>query len=165
MQSSVCVLRNIMIVSAILSVTPTGSESASARELILCRSAEKEPEIIVSLSSFRRFGQTFNCIKGEFVVDLSGCAPNGAYGLHAPMGSAALLGAVKRWQDYADHRGGITSNYITDAEIYFAGGFNSPESGYEEEWSFLIKRLTGEAELKQSKKVSRYRCEKKARKI
>jgi hypothetical protein len=138
---------------------------SAAKEVILCKSDSFPREVTLVLSSFQRFGHTFNCVNGPFVVNSSGCAPNGAFGLHAPTGSAALVGVVKRWQDYAQHLGGITSNYVTDTEIYFSGGFNGPGSGYEEEWSFSVSRLTGKATLKQKADAAELSCEKSARKF
>lgn len=141
------------------------SSVSFAQEFLLCRARNAPTEVTITLSAFRKFGHAFNCVNGAFVVDLSGCAPNGAYGLHLPTGSAALVSVVTRWQDYYDHRGGITGNFVSSTEIYFSGGFNSPESGYEEEWSFTISRLTGAARLKQKDSILEYDCEKRVRKF
>jgi hypothetical protein len=78
------------------------------------------------------------------------CAPNGAYGLSAPTGSAELVGVVDRWQDYANHSGGVVSHFANADTIYFAGGFNWPDNGgLTDKWSFTVNRLTGHAELKE----------------
>jgi hypothetical protein len=126
--------------------------------IILCRS-KGGSDVIITLSDFKRFGRTFNCISGTFVADLTPCAPNGAYGLSAPTGSAGLTGVVDRWQDYRDHTGGVTSNYVNSHEIYFEAGFTGAGSGYAESWHFSVSRLTGVAHLELSDgSASSYSC-------
>jgi hypothetical protein len=146
--------------------------TTSAREQILCTHPGK-PDVVITLGATRQFGRTLNCISGDFIADLTPCAPDGAYGLSAGTGSAPLVAVVNRWQDYMTHLGGVTSNFINDHEIYFSAGFNSPLSnttinqnraavglppiaggdkipdtgGYKEHWSFSLSRLTGKAEL------------------
>jgi hypothetical protein len=150
---------------------------ATAKEQILCEIAGK-PNVVITLGAKRQFGRMLNCISGDFIVDLTPCAPNQGFGLSAGTGSAALVAVVNRWQDYATHLGGVTGNFVNDHEIYFSGGFNSPRSdttinqnrasigmppipggdkvpdgqGYRELWSFSLSRLTGKAELKQKDK-------------
>jgi hypothetical protein len=149
--------------------------TASAKEQILCRHPGKH-EVVITLGATRQFGRVLNCIDGDFIVNLTPCAPDGAYGLSAGTGSVPLVAIVDRWQDYATHDGGVASNFTSGHEIYFSGGFNVPpfnktineyraevgsppidggdkvpdiQQGYKESWSFSLSRLTGEAELKQ----------------
>lgn len=132
-----------------------------AAEKILCKQRHGGPDVVITLSEFKKFDRTFNCISGKFVSDSSGCAPDGAFGLHAPTGGAELVEVVDRWQDYTDHLGGITSNFVTGEKIYFSGGFNSPSSGYKDAWNFTVSRLTGEAQLAESDgEKSLYSCQK-----
>ena len=86
----------------------------------------------------------------------------------------SLAGLVDRWQDYANHLGGIASNLTNDHEIYFSGGFNTPITnatinqnrasvglppipggdrvpggqGYNAAWEFRVSRLTGKLNSK-----------------
>jgi cytochrome bd-type quinol oxidase subunit 1 len=76
------------------------------------------------------------------------CAPEGAFGLSAATGSAALVAVADRWQDYMDHIGGVASHFVAADKMAFSGGFNGPSSGYVEIWSFTVSRITGKAELK-----------------
>ena len=128
-----------------------------------------------------------NCISGDFIVELTPCAPNSEFGLSAPTGGATLVGTVERWQDYTTHFGGVSGNSIDDHGMFFSGGFNSPSSdnminqnrasvglpplpdgnkipegqGYEQLWSFSINRLTGKAILKEKSKADTvYTCKK-----
>lgn len=136
-----------------------------AKEFIVCQ-RQGASDIVVTLAEFARFGRVFNCIAGEFVTDLSGCAPDGAFGLHAPTGSAALVGVVSRRQDYSDHTGGITSHFVTSHAMSFAGGFNARGSGYQEAWRFSMNRSTGTGKLEQGTAAPRkYACAKAARKF
>jgi hypothetical protein len=120
--------------------------SGSAKEQILC-SHVGDSDIVITLGATRQFNRTLNCIQGNFVVDITPCAPAGAYGLSAPTGSAELVGVVDRWQDYARHNGGVTQHFVNDHEIYFSGGFTNAGSGYKKSWSFSVSRLTGAATL------------------
>jgi hypothetical protein len=150
---------------------------ALAQNTILCKSNEPDSqivvtlgstktfssktEVVVTLNSFKKFGRIFNCIDGEFVFNLSGCAPDGAFGLHRSTGKADLTRVVDRWQDYSDYIGTITSNGISDNVIYFSGASNSPIDGYIESWSYSISRVTGNAQLKTKDKVlATYQCAK-----
>jgi hypothetical protein len=76
---------------------------ATAKEQILCEIAGK-PNVVITLGAKRQFGRILNCISGDFIVDLTPCAPNQGFGLSAGTGSAALVAVVNRWQDYATHR-------------------------------------------------------------
>ena len=76
------------------------------------------------------------------------------------------MGVVDRWQDYGQHLGGITNNGVSDTEIYFSGGFNSPSSGYEKKWTFIVSRLTGNAQLNESgQDETSYQCSKVSKKF
>lgn len=157
-----------------------------AKEQILC-SHTGRPDVVITLGANKQFGRILNCISGDFIADMTPCAPDGGYGLSAGTGSAPLIAIVDRWQDYATHTGGIASNFTNAHSISFSGGFNSPTSdttinqnrasaglppipggdkvpegqGYEEFWSFTLSRLTGKAELKEKgKPVLTYNCRK-----
>jgi hypothetical protein len=121
---------------------------ASARQVISCQRAGS-PDTVITLGASTQFNRILDCITGDFVADMTACAPNGAYGLSAPTGSAELVGVVDRWQDYANHSGGVVSHFANADTIYFAGGFNWPDNGgLTDKWSFTVNRLTGHAELK-----------------
>ena len=152
-------------------------DMATAKEQILCESAGN-PNVVITLGAKRQFGRLLNCISGDFIADLTPCAPDQGFGLSAPTGSAALVAIVDRWQDYATHLGGVAGNFVNGQKIYFSGGFNSPQSdttinqnrasvgmppipggdkvpdggGYQELWSFSLSRLTGKAELQKKDK-------------
>lgn len=127
---------------------------------ILCTTSNA-PDIVVTLSDHREFDRDMNCVAGEFVVDMSGCAPDGGYSLASPTGAPVVIEIVDRWQDYRDHVGGVTRNAVDSNSIYFAGGFIGPISGYSEKWALSISRLTGEGKLLHAGVASPYQCEKR----
>jgi hypothetical protein len=133
------------------------SSASGADKLILCVSS-KANDVVISIGSDEVFGQSVSCIAGDFAVDITPCAPDGAYALSAPTGSAAIVEIVDRWQDYGDHIGGVTSHFVSDDEIYFEGGFMGPESGYSESWHFSTSRLTGRGELWVADVETSYEC-------
>lgn len=127
--------------------------------LIHCVGANDNQVVTVEFNAREFEGYMLNCVSGSFVVDMSGCAPDGAYGLSYPTGSAGLRTIVNRWQDFADHNGGVTNNYVTATEVRFSGGFHYRGDGYNEKWVFLIDRLTGGAVLNEGGSETRYVCQ------
>jgi hypothetical protein len=122
---------------------------SATQQLILCQRAGA-PDTVITLRASKQFDRTLDCIAGDFVADMTPCAPNGGYGLSAPTGGAELVGVVNRWQDYADHMGGVVSHFANASTIYFGGGFNWPDAGgLSDKWSFTVNRATGKAELKE----------------
>jgi hypothetical protein len=134
----------------------TAATSAPVQEQTLCQHPGS-PDVVITFGASRQFDRTLDCIAGDFISDMTPCAPNGGYGLSAPTGSADLIGVVDRWQDYADHSGGVVSHFANAETIYFAGGFNWPDNGgLTDKWSFTVHRLTGKAELKEFSGKSPY---------
>src|SRR3984893_8689632 len=100
-------------------------QPASSATFIRCKSS-KDGVVTITLNAMKKFSSSLNCISGNFVVDLTPCAPNGGFGLSYPTGSASLSGVVKRWQDYGNHLGGVTGNRIDRSSILFKGVLMSP---------------------------------------
>jgi hypothetical protein len=137
MDKQVCLLASVMMLV---------TAGATAKELILCKSPSSS-DIVISIDDRKFSNRSIDCIKGSFVSDMTPCAPPNAYGLSAPTGSAELVGLADRWQDYANHLGGITGHSLTADSIEFSGGFNSGGGGYHELWRFEASRLTGAGKL------------------
>lgn len=133
--------------------------SASSGKFIQCTQPNSEKIVNIEIAARLFQGSSLNCISGDFVVDMSGCAPDGGYGLHISTGSAALERVVMRWQDYTDHFGGVVSNSVSPTQIRFTGGFHFPGSGYREKWSFSIDRLTGLGALRQDNRETSFICQ------
>ncbi len=134
---------------------------AAEKEFILCTQEKDGSEVIIKVNSFEYENQPIHCISGDFVVDVAGCTPSGGFGLSPGVGQPVLSGVVDRWQDYMNHVGGVTSGGVGDTSISFSAGFNSPDSGFKDMWSFELNRLTGKAKLKESNKIEKtYTCKK-----
>ena len=130
-----------ILIAAMLGLPRPGA----AEELIECKNDSMKA--VVSLNSFAKFGRMLSCVRGPFINDLTPCAPNGEFGLSYRKANSTIVDVVSRSQDYSSHVGGVTSHYVNDTEIYFSGGFNSPDVGYDEAWSIRIDRLNGTADL------------------
>lgn len=83
-----------------------------------------------------------NCISGDWIYDMTPCAPKGGWGLSSPMGKAVIVNVVYRWQDFSNHDGGIVGNIINDSEIIFEGGSHY-SSMWRSKWQFKVSRVTG----------------------
>lgn len=141
------------------------ASTAFAKDQILCKPSERGSDVVITLSSFEKFGRTFNCVSGDFVVDLSGCAPPGAFAIHAPTGTAPIVDVVDRWQDLDQHTGGVMYHVATDEILLFDGGYVG-FSGWKSNWKFSVSRLTGVGKLTQtSGPAKQFKCRKAAQKF
>jgi hypothetical protein len=101
-------MTRLIILLMIVSV----SSNASAKELLLCQS-QGNADVVISLKDRQAFRHNLDCISGDFISDMTPCAPEAGFGLSAPTGRASLVAVVDRWQDYIDHLGGVAGHYIT----------------------------------------------------
>jgi hypothetical protein len=117
---------------------------ALAEAFLLC-SAQGKSDLVLEIDAVA-FNEdvVLSCVSGDFIADLTPCAPDGGFGLSAPTGSSALVGVVYRWQDYADHTGGVVFYQSSPSEYVFSGGF-AFFGEYREEWTVSVSRLTGSA--------------------
>ena len=98
--------RNVSVGRLVIVIASLGIyTTADAKDAILCVS-KNAPEVVITLNAERMLTRNVSCISGEFVVDMTPCAPNGGYGLSYPTGEARLSRIVSRWQDYGNHHGG-----------------------------------------------------------
>lgn len=136
------------IVVGLAALAASGSPVTAAE--VLC-THEGGADVTIALSSRESFGHKLSCIAGDFVEDMTPCAPDGGYGLSAPTGDARLVGVAMDWREpaYANHiNGGVTQFFSTPAKYYFAGGVMGwPRPGLNENWRFEVSRLTGEGTL------------------
>lgn len=155
-------MKQVALASAILLI----SQFAAAQEQLLCKAnAQGGGDIVVSLAAESKFGRVLNCISGDFIADMTPCAPTGGFGLSYPTGAASLSGVVDKRQDYKGHQGGVTGSVVGAFEIRFLGGFNSPDSGFQRDWEFIANRLTGNGTLKLEKRpATKYACTKTKKK-
>ncbi len=143
-----------------LSLKKLDTKLDEASPPIICKAIAKESDVIISLSSESKFGRALNCISGDFAVDLTPCAPSGAYGLSAPTGSADLIRVANGWRDFEDHIGGVVGSFVSADQLSFTGGF-AGINGYRQDWEFSVSRLTGNGQLKLGKdRAVKYRCSK-----
>lgn len=135
--------------------------NAVAKDVIRCEGRGADP-ITITMDARKNGNLTLHCIAAKFIYDMTPCAPSNGFGLSAPTGSGALVDIVYRWQEFADHIGGVIANVNKETELTFAAGFNSPGSGYTEMWRFMVDRVTGEGLLFQTEDkkttIKNYSC-------
>lgn len=130
------------VVALLLTLVPT---VALAKDIIECRRKGKEPiRIVFDAEMFE--GRKLSCLEGNFIADITPCAPNGGFSLSRPTGLATIAAVVDRWQDTMDHLGGVTGFFASDTTITFTGSFVGNSS--HELWSFDVDRVTGIGKLK-----------------
>lgn len=157
--------------------------SSTAQVHILCRlNSEKDvvvniedrtialnskEEVVVTLNSFKKGEYTFNCLNSSFVFNMGGCAPDSSYALYGSTGRASLYKVIKRWQELSEYSSfGVVYNGVSDTEISFDAGRIDEAKGLKSNWSFLVSRLTGNAELKTARGVIvNYNCVKTDKKF
>lgn len=155
-----------LIPPAILCSSPANA----AVDILRCTSKDR-PEITITIGE-RKLNRLVACIAGEFVVDMTPCAPNHGYGLSYPTGSASLSKIVDRWQDYGDHFGGVASFNANPAQMSFTGGWMGSD-GMTTNYTFVIDRTTGKADLEatdqsttdEKKYTAKYVCAKMKQKF
>jgi hypothetical protein len=90
-------VRSLTFFGVFLAATSISASSFSD-EQILCTTSSK-PDVAITLRAITKLNRVLDCMSGDFISDLTPCAPNGAYSLSAPTGAAGLVGIVDRWQD------------------------------------------------------------------
>ena len=149
---------------AVVAIALVAAAPAVAADVIVCKSPDYS-DVLITINDSKRLGRMVSCIKGDFIADMTPCAPNGGYGLSYPTGNANLAKIVDRWQDYGGHLGGITGFSINRDAIKFDGGFFS-SGNWSDRWRFSVNRLTGEAALQlNDDKELKFTCSKASQKF
>ncbi len=84
-----------------------------------------------------------NCIDGDFIYDLTPCAPNNMWSLSRGIGLPEIVEYTTRDQTMFDWNAGHAGVRVSAAEIFFSGGFYSQET-----WSFKVDRISGRGTLR-----------------
>lgn len=129
----------------------------SIETLIGCENSEGDRLVVVEFEAQKFEGRALNCVSGPFVVDMSGCAPDGAWTLHSPTGLAHIERVVDRWQDYGTHTGGIVHHWISASAIHFSGNF-AGFGGLTPLWTLMIDRIDGIGTLEREGTVEELSC-------
>lgn len=134
---------------ALLAITIATDANASS-QIIRCERPRSEP-IAITLDADHQYGASLNCVSSGFIFDMTPCAPTNGWGMSAPTGIGALVGVARRWQEYADHVGGLTYSAIDGTRMLFTGGYHGLDGKTEEYWSIDIDRVTGKGMVKLNK--------------
>ncbi len=124
---------------------------AVAATVVHCTAPGQSP-VTIALDSQRTMGRMLSCISGDFIEDMTPCAPSGAWSLSAPTGTAAIVGFANRWQEYQQHHGGVIGFNESAEKLRFEGFFREPPDTDTDPWSFSVDRLSGKAFLTQPAK-------------
>ena len=134
-----------MIRSLLVLLVLSASVTPSMAGTVVC-SAQGRADVILDLDGETMLGRRVSCIRGDFLVDLTPCAPAGAWGLSAPTGVAPLVKITRSRREAEAHLGGIARHWRTPTRIGFEGGFRgSGETS--DAWSFVVDRRSGSASL------------------
>ena len=119
-----------------------------------------DSQVRIRLASRVHNGVQLNCIDGDFVQDSSGCAPQGAFALHAPTGSGAIGELVDRLSADLPHTGIAIGNsrlgeHIDFNASYLSGGDGTPPVV---SWCFGVNRTTGAGRLMTPGRRADYLC-------
>jgi hypothetical protein len=141
-------MRTLMVAA----VTVISAMPAIAAETIRCI-APGQPDVFLSLDATRMLGRTVSCIAGDFIADMTSCAPRGAFGLSAPTGRVPLVEIVTPAQGYADHFGGVIGYFVDGSALKFMAGFHSfaKDELLHDSWQFTLDRTTGKGVLRLNK--------------
>ena len=145
---------------------PTNAFSHDYTSLIECKSDNASP-ILIELWKPSEVENLLHCVNGDFIVDMTPCAPDGGWGLSRGTGLADLSEVTSSWQEAHDHTSGKLSAWVGMTSIKFTA--NHGEGIVDANsflWELTLDRVTGEAELKDSmREVRFYSCELVARKF
>lgn len=132
----------------------------STARLIKCKSEESSP-LFVELWKPSEFGELLHCVKGDFVADMTSCAPDGGWGLSRGTGLAGLSEITSSWQVAFGHRSGKMSANIGMTSLWFTANHGEGiGDAHSFQWELDLDRVTGGAELRvRDKKTQRYSCE------
>ena len=122
-----------------------GTSVASAEGLVECKATGRVVMITMGTATYNN--QKLNCITSDFIDSLTPCAPVGGFTLSTPDGKPPIVKVVTKREDFGQFSGGVVEHELSDARIYFEGGFNSPADGYKKAWSFEVNRVSGRGTL------------------
>lgn len=99
--------------------------------------------VTIELDSKNIKGKRVSCIDGDFIYDLTPCAPNGFYSLSRGTGVPEIVEYTASDRVALSRTAGYTLFRADKSSIYFGGGFNSTETR-----AFRVDRLTGSGTLR-----------------
>lgn len=126
--------RRLAITAPLLLAFLTNADASSS---IKCLSPNGSP-ITIRIESSKYQNEILNCIDGDFIYDLTPCAPNGKYALSRPTGSVDIVEVTESDKVMFNWNGGYTQSIVNSDEIFFGGGFYASET-----WYFKVDRETG----------------------
>jgi hypothetical protein len=108
-------------------------------------------DIYISVNSRSAFGRQLSCIHGEFVSDLTPCAPANGFSLSAPTGTGRIVQVFDKWPELANQLGGVTQFESTNDSYTFTGHQPVPTKlsivSRRMVWAFHVSRLSGHGML------------------
>lgn len=150
---------NVLAFFAIISAS-----AANASELISCSPTFKRGDpVTISLNSKSKFGKSLSCIR-TMAAEGETCAPNGGTSLLFSTGLGSISRIFEHPNDTFGHAGPMISFFMSADRITFNGGNFNGRNAWTMNWSFVVNRISGLADLKADRTVGvpsgRYRCKK-----
>jgi hypothetical protein len=143
--------RSIAIVMSISTVIVLGTvNSALGNDAIRCV-RPGSGDIYISVNSRSAFGRQLSCIHGDFVSDMTPCAPANGLSLSAPTGDGRIVQVFDKWPEVAHQLGGVTQFEATGDSYTFTGYQPVPTKlsivSRRMVWAFHVSRLSGHGML------------------
>lgn len=116
-------------------------------EVIKCVRAGSA-DIVVSIDSRESLGRRLSCVYGDFVSDMTPCAPKGGFSMSAPTGDARIVQLFDKWpQILPGNLGGVTQfEWSNDSYVFTGYQPTSMLKGMVSRrmvWAFRVSRLSG----------------------
>jgi hypothetical protein len=147
----------------ILAVCMLSSFAAAGDLNLMCRS-EGQDRFWIETKFDQKFNQTLYCISGgDFVVDLTACAPTGGWGLSQGTGAAKLVYVTKDKVIADEHFYGRVRADVDAVRMEFSAYFGRdiPSGSADLIWRVRIDRKTGHAQVEDflEKRNNPYICQ------
>ncbi|HEY4202621.1 MAG TPA: hypothetical protein VGM83_18880 [Devosiaceae bacterium] len=137
-------MRISIIAAALLGSMITTSQAASFQSC----TAPGRTDLILEQDADVFDGKTITCLEGgDFIFDMTACAPRDGYGVSAPTGDAALVEVTNDFKKTKGGLGTVMFYGLTPSAYEFTAGNWDLDDKYSQDWTFTLDRKTHKGAL------------------